>query len=671
MKKTIEKLSVEAIRILSIDMVQKARSGHPGLPMGAAPMAYTLWKKNLKYNPADPKWPDRDRFILSAGHGSALLYSMLFLTGYDLSLDDLKNFRQWGSKTPGHPEAHITPGVEATTGPLGQGSANAVGMAIAERFLAGYFNRPGFEIVDHFTYALVSDGDLMEGISAEAGSLAGHLGLGKLIYLYDSNDISLDGPTALSFTEDVGKRYEAYGWQILKVENGDEDLDSIDRAIKEAKAEKNKPSLIIIKTTIGFGCKTKQGTSSAHGSPLGDKEVASTKEFFGWDPNKFFDIPAEVISHMRDGVKRGKIEQEKWQSVFKKYCEEFPDLSDEWKKSQTGELPESWNVEIPNWEAGGRVATRIASGKILNAIGKNIPWLIGGDADLSCSTKTALENDGSFNGATGKGRNIRYGVREHSMAAIANGIAWHGGIRNYVSTFFVFSDYMKPSIRLAAMNRLPVIYIFTHDSLGVGEDGPTHQPVEHLSMLRSIPNLAVIRPCDANETVDAWKWAMNQIHRPVALVLSRQDLPIIERTEKNPASGLNNGAYIIHEPENGNPKAIIIASGSEVQIALQASEILASENISVRVVSMPCWEIFEEAGEEYRESVLPSKTKARVSIEAGTTFGWRKWIGDKGIAIGVDRFGSSAPGDTVLSEYGFTTENVVAAVKTLIDKPNE
>jgi len=663
---SIDELCVNTIRTLAIDMIQKANSGHPGLPLGAAPMVYVLWKHHLRYNPKDPKWPNRDRFILSAGHGSALLYSLLHLTGYDVSLNDLKSFRQWGSNTPGHPESFLTPGVEVTSGPLGQGAANAVGMAIAERALAARFNRPGYDIVDHYTYALVSDGDLMEGICAEASSLAGHLKLGKLVFLYDSNDVSLDGPTSLTFsTEDAGKRYEAYGWQVLRVNHGNTDLAAIDEAIMEAKADVSRPSLIIIKTTLGYGSPKKAGKADAHGSPLGEEEVVLTKKALGWEWDKPFHIPDNALALFRMAIYNGRGLQEEWQKLFDAYAKEYPEPAAEWRREIDGELPDGWDSGMPSWGPDDKLATRQASNAVLNAIGNKVKGLIGGAADLSISTLAYLKDEGTFDGQTGKGRNIYFGVREHAMAGIANGMAHHGGVRPFVSTFLVFSDYMRPSIRLAAMSNLPVIYIFSHDSVALGEDGPTHQPVEQLMSLRAIPNLAVMRPADANETAEAWRWAIR--HKgPVAIVLTRQKLPTLDRSKYAPASGLHRGAYIISEAASGAPSAVIIATGSEVHTALKAQELLEKEGIPARVVSMPCWEAFEADSEEYGESVLLSHIKARVSVEAGVTLGWERWIGGKGTAIGVDRFGASAPEKIIMEKFGLTAENVVNAVRSLL-----
>ena len=665
--RSLEEISINTIRILAIDAVQRANSGHPGLPMGAAPMAYVLWQRHLRHNPRDPRWPDRDRFVLSAGHGSMLLYCLLYLTGYDLTMEDIQSFRQWGSRTPGHPEAFFPPGVEATTGPLGQGSANAVGMAIAERALAHRFNRPGHTIVDHRTYALVSDGDLMEGVSAEAGSLAGHLRLGKLIYLYDCNHVSLDGPTSLTFsTEDVGRRYAAYGWQVLHVARGDTNIEAIDMALSTAEAEISRPSLIVIDTTIGYGSPHKQGTAEAHGSPLGAEEVALTKKALGWDPERSFYVPEEVLAHFRMAAERGPRAQEEWERRLEEHARAHPDLATQLRQALDGELPEGWDGGLPSWKPGEALATRQAAGKALNAIAARVPWLMGGDADLSVSTSTALTDSSSFDGQTGAGRNIHFGVREHAMGAIANGMALHGGIRPFVATFFCFSDYMRPAVRLSALSGLPVIFVWTHDSVWLGEDGPTHQPVEHLMALRALPHIAVVRPSDANETAEAWRWAIEHRGGPVALVLTRQKLPVLDRRRFGAASGLKHGAYVLAEAEGGVPHAILIGSGSEVHVALAARELLAREGVRTRVVAMPCWEVFEAESEEYREEVLPGSIAVRVSVEAGVTFGWQRWIGDAGASIGVDRYGTSAPGDTNMERFGFTAEQVAATVRRLV-----
>ena len=659
----LDQLCVNTIRTLAIDAVQKASSGHPGLPMGAAPMAYVLWQRHLRHQPQNPDWPDRDRFVLSAGHGSMLLYALLHLTGYDVTMQDLKAFRQWGSRTPGHPESIDMPGVEATTGPLGQGSANAVGMALAERALAYRFNRRSHMIVDHYTYALVSDGDLMEGISAEAASFAGHVRLGKLIYLYDANDVTLDGPTSLTFsTEDVGRRYQAYGWHVLRVQDGDTDLEAIDAAIREAKEETRRPSIIIVKTTIGYGSPNKQGSSSAHGSPLGADEVTLTKESLGWDAEEPFYVPEEAKGQFGKAIERGDEAESQWNERFASYRSAHPELAAEWERRFSNKLPAGWVAAIPSFETGDNLATREASGKVLNAIAAAVPELLGGDADLSSSTKTALKDMGSFDGQTGEGRNIHFGVREHAMGSIVNGMAYHGGLRGYASTFFLFSDYMRPAVRLAALSKVSAIYVWTHDSVGLGEDGPTHQPVEHLMALRVVPNLHVIRPADANETAEAWRLAMERTEGPTALVLTRQKIATIDRSSYGNASGTRRGAYVVAEGDD----AAVIATGSEVALALEARELLEKAGVSCRVVSMPCWELFEAQADDYRESVLPEAVKARVSVEAGVTLGWRRYLGEKGRAIGIDRFGASAPGNTIFEKLGLTPESVAETVKRLV-----
>jgi transketolase len=656
--RAIADLSINTLRTLSMDAVQKANSGHPGLPMGAAPMAYVLWARHLRHDPHDPSWLDRDRFVLSAGHGSMLVYSLLHLFGYPMSLEDLAAFRQWESKTPGHPECFMTPGVEATTGPLGQGSANAVGMAIAERFLAHRFNRPGHTIVDHATWALVSDGDLMEGVSAEAGSLAGHLRLGKLCYLYDANDVTLDGPASLAFSEDVCARYAAYGWHVQRVEDGDRDLDGIDRAIRAARAESGRPSLILVHTTIGFGSPKKAGTSEAHGSPLGVDEVAATKRALGWDPALQFHVPDEVRAHIGAAVERARGERATWEQALAAYRGEHPDAARELERWMAGDLPEGWDADLPRFAAGESIATRTAGGKAETAIAKRVENLIGGDADLGSSTKTIIAGAGSFDGQTGAGRNIHFGVREHAMGSIVNGLDYHGGVRPFASTFFTFSDYMRPAVRLAALNKQPVIYVWTHDSIGLGEDGPTHQPVEHLMALRAIPHLWVVRPADANETVAAWRLAVLRREGPTALVLTRQNVPVLDpaRTQE-----VARGAYILAGDQR--PDVILIATGSEVSVALAARAELTSGGVACRVVSMPCWEAFLAQPASWRDQVLPPEVRARVSVEAGVTFGWREWIGVEGEAVGVDRFGASAPAEVLMEKYGITPDNVVAAAR--------
>ena len=664
--KELELLCINTIRTLAIDAIQKANSGHPGMPLGAAPMGYVLWQRHLRHDPDDPGWPNRDRFVLSAGHGSMLLYALLHLTGYAVTREDLLAFRQWGSATPGHPEFGRPPGVDATTGPLGQGAANAVGMAIAERLLAHRFNRPGFAIVDHRTYAILSDGDVMEGVSAEAASLAGHLKLGKLTCLYDSNCVSLDGPTHLTFsTEDVAVRYAAYGWHVQRVADGNHDTQAIDDALAAAAAETVRPSLIIVHTTIGYGSPAKQGTSEAHGSPLGEDEVRRTKVALGWSPDLKFHVPREAREHFRAGAQRGKTLHAEWRERLEAFTASYPELVAEWRRTLRGELPADWDLELPGFGPEDAQATRQAGGKIINALARRVPELVGGDADLSVSTQTALSGGGSFDGQSGAGRNFHFGVREHAMAAIANGMAYHGGVRPYVATFFVFSDYMRPAVRLAALSRLPVLYVWTHDSIAVGEDGPTHQPVEHLMSLRAMPNLAVVRPADPTETVEAWRWAMHHRAGPVALVLTRQKVPIIDRARFAPAAGVAHGAYVLADAAGGDPQAIIIATGSEVHIALAAWERLAGEAIRTRVVSMPCWEAFAQQSPAYRDAVLPPAVTARVSVEAGVTLGWERWVGTAGVAVGLDSFGASAPAAVNMERFGLTTERVVAAVREL------
>jgi len=661
----IDTRSINTIRTLSIDAVQKANSGHPGLPLGAAPMTYVLWQRHLIHNPKNPAWPNRDRFVLSPGHGSMLLYSMLHLYGYALPMSELQSFRQWGSLTPGHPEAHLTPGVEATTGPLGQGAANAVGMAIAERSLAARYNTDTHTIVDHHTFAIVSDGDLMEGISGEAASLAGHLGLDKLIYLYDDNKISLDGPTSMAFTEDVGKRYDAYGWQVLKVGDGDTDLASIDAAITAAKADTTRPSIILIRTTIGYGS-PKANSSGAHGSPLGKDGVAATKKSLGFDPEKFFEIPADASSHMLASAGRGESAQAAWQQTFDAWAAANPALASEWAMALENKLPANWANVLPKYTTADKPATRASAGAALNAAAKAIPWIIGGDADLSGSTSTTIKDGGSFNGKTGVGRNIHYGVREHAMGAIANGIAYHGGLRTFTATFFTFSDYERPALRIAALNNLPVVFVFTHDSVALGEDGPTHQPVEHLAALRAMPDLWVVRPADGNEASQAWRLALERNHGPTVIVASRQNAPTLDPERCASAEGLARGAYILSEAKDGEPQAIIIATGTEVGIALKAQDDLKTKGIHTRVVSMPCWEAFEAQPSDYQDLVLPPAITARVSVEAGVTFGWERWVGRRGIPLGINRYGASAPGELVMEKLGMTAERVAAAVIDLV-----
>ncbi len=659
----LQTLAINTIRTLSIDAIQKADSGHPGLPMGAAPMAYALWTKHLRHNPRNPHWANRDRFILSAGHGAMLIYSLLYLTGYDLPLDEIKNFRQWGSHTPGHPEVFETPGVETTTGPLGQGAANAVGFALAEAFLASHFNRDGLNVVDHYTYALVSDGDLMEGVSAEAASLAGTWGLGKLIYLYDDNKITLDGGTEMTFTEDVAARYRAYGWHTVSVADGN-DVAAINAALVEAKAVTDKPSLISIRTVIGYGSPNKQGTSKAHGSPLGKDEIKLVKEAFGW-PQEDFYIPGEALEHWREAVERGAEQETAWNRTYEAWRSTHPDLAQQWDDAWAGKLPDGWDADIPAFDPAKKYATRNASGEVLNAIAKHIPTMIGGDADLAGSTKTLLKGaENTWHGRAGA-RNLRFGVREHAMGSIVNGLALHGGIiKPYSATFLTFSDYMRPAIRLGSLMGIPTIYVFTHDSIGLGEDGPTHQPVEHAVALSAIPQLTVIRPADANETAAAWHSAMT-LEKPAALLFTRQDLPVLEGNHVR--AGAAKGGYVLADSD-GTPDVILISRGSEVHIAHEAYQRLTAEGVKARLVSMPSWELFEAQDAAYKESVLPASVTRRVSIEAGITLGWSRYVGDKGVSIGIDRYGASAPYETIYREYGLTPEAMVKTARDLLAK---
>jgi transketolase len=661
----LDNLCVNTIRFLSVDAVEKAKSGHPGTPMGAAAFVYVLWDKYLKHSPLNPDWFDRDRFILSAGHASMLLYSLLYLTGYDLSLDDLKSFRQWASKTPGHPEIRLTPGVEATTGLLGQGFANGVGMAIAERRLAETYNRSGFEIIDHFTYALVSDGDLEEGISYEAASMAGNLKLGKLIYLYDSNGVQQDGPT-VSFTEDVGKRFESCGWQVIGPVDG-LDIEAVTDSLEKARSGSDKPHLIIFKTCIGYGSPHKAGTNLAHGEPLGDEEVSLTKQQLGWHFDQPFHVPVEVLGHCRQAVERGTALYLNWQNKLEKYARAYPAEARELAMAFSGELLPGWDTSLDGVikNDGSKMSTRDASGLVINKLSEIVPYLIGGAADLAGSTRTYLKNNNDLSAANYTGRNIRYGLREHCMAAFCNGMALHGGIRPFAGTFLIFSDYMRPSVRLAAIMKLPVIFIFTHDSIGIGEDGPAHQPVEQIMSLRLIPNLTVIRPADAFETVQAWRVAMENKKGPTVLVLSRQSLPVLGGNYAVFPTNLGQGGYILKDP-GGFIDIILIASGSEVQIALAAAVLLEKQNKKVRVVSLPSWEIFERQTEQYRQNVLPCEVKARISIEAGTTPGWERYTGSRGIALGLDHFGSSAPGEILFEKFGLTAQKIVEAAARLV-----
>lgn len=655
---------INTIRTLSMDAIQKANSGHPGAPMGLAPAAYVLWTRILKHNPENPQWLDRDRFILSGGHASMLLYSLLYLTGYDVNLDDIKNFRQWGSKTPGHPEYGCTPGVETTTGPLGQGFANAVGMAMAERHLAFCFNRPGFKVFDHYTYVMCGDGDMMEGIVSEAASLAGHLGLSKLICIYDDNKISIEGPTGITFTEDVALRFRAFNWHVQQVPDGN-NVDAVFQAIESARAESERPSLIILRTHIAFGSPNKQDSSAAHGAPLGEEEVRLTKKNLGFPEDTCFSVPDRSLAICRECVRKGKTAEEAWRERFRAYTEKYPDLAKKLNDSIDGLLPEGWDSEIPDFSTVDSIATRSASGKILNAVAKKIPTLIGGSADLAPSTNTFLDFSFDFQKNAYDGRNIRFGVREHAMGAVISGMALHKGLRPYGGTFLVFADYMRPAIRIACLMKLPVFYIFTHDSVAVGEDGPTHQPVEHLACLRAIPGLTVIRPADAMETAEAWRYALKTPKGPVALILSRQKLPVPDRSRPGFTGDLSMGAYILADSE-GKPDIILIATGSEVHITLEAGKKLAAEGVSVRVVSMPSWELFENASPEYREKVLLPDVTARIAVEAGISMGWERYVGSRGAVIGMKGFGASAPGETLMEKFGFTPDHIVQTAMKLL-----
>ncbi len=660
-----DEICINTIRTLSIDAIQKANSGHPGAPMGLASAAYVLWTKALKHNPRNPDWPDRDRFVLSGGHASMLLYSLLYLTGYDLALEDIKNFRQWHSKTPGHPEYGHTPGVETTTGPLGQGFANAVGMAMAERHLAAIFNRPGQAIVDHYTYAMCGDGDLMEGIASEASSLAGHLGLSKLICIYDDNKISIEGGTDIAFTENVAERFKAYRWQVLRVADGN-DVEAIEEALQAAKAETERPSLIMVRTHIAYGSPNKQGSAAAHGAPLGEEEVCLTKRNLGCREDETFCVPEKALETFRACRAKGQEAEKSWQEIFSTYARENPGAARQWSDAITGILPDDWEGQLSLFsESDGPLATRVASGKVLNALADKIPWLLGGSADLAPSNKTIIESSFDFQKDRYDGRNIRFGVREHAMGAILSGMALHRGVRPYGGTFLVFSDYMRPSIRLAALMKLPVIYVFTHDSIAVGEDGPTHQPVEHLAALRAIPGLTVIRPADAVETAEAWRQTIKASNGPVALILSRQKLPILISDQPEPEHGLHKGAYLIADAE-GTPDVIMIATGSEIHISLEARRILSEKGVTARVVSMPSWELFENTSKEYQKTILLPETTARIAVEAGVPMGWERYVGDRGIVIGTNRFGSSAPGGTLMQHYGFTAENIVEKAMRLL-----
>jgi transketolase len=680
----LDQLAVNTIRALSIDGVQKANSGHPGLPLGAAPMAYVLWTRFLRHHPRHPQWPDRDRFAFSAGHGSMLLYSLLYLTGYDLSIDDLKSFRQWGSKTPGHPEYHLVPGAELTTGPLGQGFANGIGLAMAEAHLGATYNRDGHTIVDHRTFGLCSDGDLMEGVSYEAASLAGHLRLGKVVYLYDSNQVTLAGSTGLIFSEDVGKRFEAMEWHVVHVQDGN-DLDEIERAIQAGVDETERPTMVIVHTVLGYGSPHKAGTFAAHGNPLGADEVEATKRNLDWPGTEPFWVPDETLRLFRQAVDRGADLEAAWGKRFDKYTRAFPDLAAQFNRAQAGELPASWDRDLPTFDAadvkGGKMATRAAGGNVINAVAKVLPELIGGSADLNPSTDTGLKGGGDFEspanlaqdrqGSIGPGwayggRNIFYGIREHAMGAVTNGLVYHGGLRAYSATFLAFSDYMRPPMRLAALSELPSIFIYTHDSIGLGEDGPTHQPIEHLASLRAIPNLVMYRPADANEVTEGWRIAIERRDGPTVLVFSRQALPIFDRSQVAPAAGARRGAYVLADAASGRPDVILLSTGSEVSLVMDARELLSQQGVQARVVSMPSWELFEAEPQSYRDQVLPPTITARLAVEAASPLGWERWVGSRGDVIGLNRFGASAPYTDIYTHLGFTPAHIAERASDLL-----
>ena len=661
----LDELCIQTIRFLSIEGVQKAKSGHPGMPMGMAPAAYVLWTKHMRYNPANPKWHNRDRFVLSAGHGSMLLYSLLHLSGYDVSLDELKNFRQWGSKTPGHPEFDPERGVEVTTGPLGQGISNAVGMAIAEKYLANYFNRDGFPIIDYKIYVIASDGDLEEGVASESSSLAGHLGLDNLIVVYDDNHITIDGDTDLAFTEDRAKRYKAYGWNVQVVGGDGNDMAAFERVLGNAKAEKKRPSLIKLRTHIAYGSPNMQDKAESHGAPLGEDEIKLIKERFGWDPEKSFYVPEEVSAHMRKAMEKGAVAEAFWNKMFDEYAEVHPELAEQFCDAAVGKLPVKLNEILPEFAAGSSsIATRKASGKVLDALMPKLPLVMGGSADLTPSNNTKFAGAKDFQKDARDGRYIHYGIREHAMGAIMNGISVSGLLRAYGGTFLVFSDYMRAAIRVAAMSKYPTIFVFTHDSIGIGEDGPTHQAVEQLAALRAMPNLMVFRPADANETAQAWKFALEHRDGPVALLFTRQGLPVVDQNKYSSAANLSKGAYVLLGADK--PDVLLLASGSEVSVSLEAAEKLAAEGVTAQVVSMPCWELFEKQSQEYKDSVIPPETKARVGIEAGVELGWSKWLGDNGVFIGLSSFGASAPGKVCFEKFDITVENVIKAAKKSI-----
>ncbi len=665
-EQSVAQIAVNTLRTLAIDAIEQAESGHPGMPLGAAPMAYQLWTRHMKHNPVNPNWFNRDRFVLSAGHGSMLLYALLHLSGYELSMEDLKQFRQWQSRTPGHPEYGHTKGIDATTGPLGQGIAMAVGMAMAERHLASMFNREGYPVIAHRTYSLCGDGDLMEGVAAEAASLAGHLKLGRLIVLYDSNDISLDGALNQSFSENVAQRFAAYGWQVLRVEDGN-DLAALDAALASAEAEDARPSLIEVKTVIGYGAPKKAGTSAAHGSPLGTEEAAGAKQAYAWQETQPFTVPAGIYEHFETAVKeRGCQAEEEWRALLVRYHAAYPELGSRLAQAMSGKLPENWQAALPVFAQGASLATRSASGEIINALAQALPCLFGGSADLAGSNKTTIKGGGDFSAQQPTGRNIWFGVREFAMGAALNGLALHGGLSVFGATFFVFADYLRPAIRLAALMKLSVTYVFTHDSIAVGEDGPTHEPIEQLASLRAMPNLHVIRPADANETAAAWRIALQASATPTALVLSRQDLPVLPATDKLAKEGVVRGAYLLSPGKGGSLRGLILASGSEVSLALEAQAKLAEEHIYVSVISFPCWSLFEKQGREYKDSVLLPQISARLALEMGASMGWERYVGERGRVLGIDAFGASAPGEELIRRYGFHVKNVVERMKQLL-----
>jgi transketolase len=664
----LDEMSIQTIRTLAIDAVQEANSGHPGAPMALAPVAYVL-SRRMRYNPRNPEWFDRDRFVLSAGHASMLLYAMLHLSGYDLPLDEIRRFRQWDSRTPGHPEHGLTPGVETTTGPLGQGIMTAVGMAMAEAHLAAVHNRPGHDIVDHGTYVVCSDGDLMEGASHEAASIAGHQGLGKLTVIYDDNRITIDGSTNLTYSDDTATRFEAYDWHVQNVGDAANDIQAISAALDAARDDRDRPSLIIVRSHIGYGSPNKQDTAGVHGSPLGVEEAVLTKRVYGWPEDARFLVPDSVRDHMREAVDRGAESEADWRERLEQYRIAHPEAASRFEAALDGHLPTGWETDLPSFDpTDGPMATRKASGATLNAIAPRVPWLVGGSADLSPSNNTLISDTPDFGHATREGRNIRWGIREHAMCAASSGMALHGGLRPYAATFFVFTDYARPAIRLAALMRLGVIYVMTHDSIGLGEDGPTHQPVEHLAALRAMPGLRVIRPADANETVEAWREAMVRTDGPTMLVLTRQSVPVLKVDELGRAIGLHRGAYILADADDADPDLILIASGSEVSLAMEARSALEDGGVPARVVSMPCWEIFREQDEAYRNEVLPPEVPHRLAIEAGTSFGWREWVGDRGDVLGVDAFGASAPADELFRQYGFSVDNIVERALGLMEE---